>query len=284
MSKFCKSCGEPLSADARFCKGCGTAVGPSSTGSTPAPTANQSNQNQAQISFPERLRYIAEDRKSMRLLVGTFSMSGERPRTLYKGTSQQRSFPEYQITFRWFENGKEQGDFPITTGTMDPRQITQGNQIALLVVDIPKSQGLVAEYKNYAANRADGETIPFAIWAPDGAEGRYLIEREKFYLDPWAQTKRSNKMVWILLGTILVASIIIAVVFPCVTCFLPFLMAPAAFAMKKYIKFLSGDQVSYGEYFTIIQNWMNQLSSDGTIQRRFLSAFGITERSDAGRL
>lgn len=236
-----------------------------------------------QLQFPERLQYVAEGKKTMRLLVGTFSMASERPRTLYPGTSVQRSFTEYEINFRWYENGKEQGDFPVITGTMDPRQITQGNQIALLVVDVAKSQGLVEEYKNYAGKRADGETIPFAIWAPDGAEGRYMIEREKFYLDPWAQNKASNKSFWLLIGGIVLVSLIVAIFVPCVACFAPLLIAPIGFMMKKSGKALQGNQVSYGDYFTIIQNWMNQMSSDGTIQRKFLSAFGITE-SGGGRL
>lgn len=219
----------------------------------------------------------------MRLLVGTFSMSGERQRTLYPGTSVQRSLVEYEINFRWYENGEEQGDFTVITGTMDPRQITQGNQIALFVVDVAKSQGLVNEYKNYAAKRADGETIPFAMWAPDGAEGRYLIEREKFYLDPWAQNKASNKSFWLLIGGIVIVSLILAIFFPCVVCIVPLIVTPIGFIMKKSGKALQGNQVSYGDYFSIIQNWVNGMSADGTIQRRFLNAFGIRE-SGGGRL
>lgn len=236
-----------------------------------------------QLQFPERLQYIAEGKKSMRLLIGTYSMSSERPRTLFPGTSQQRSFTEYEISFRWFENGKEQGDFPVITGTMDPRQITHGNQLALLVVDVTKSQGLIEEYRNYAGKRADGETIPFAMWAPDGAEGRYMIEREKFYLDPWAQSKASNRTFWLLISGIVLVSLIVAIFVPCIICITPLLIAPIGFMMKKIGAALKGNQVSYPEYFTIIQNWMNQMSSDGTLQRQFMSAFGISS-GNRGRL
>lgn len=236
-----------------------------------------------QLQFPERLQYVAEGKKTMRLLVGTFSMSAETQRTIFRGTARQRSFPEYQIHFRWYENGKEQGDFPVVTGTMDPRQMTQGNQIALLVVDVAQSQGLLEEYKNYAAKRADGETIPFAMWAPDGAEGRYLMERESFYLDPWAQNKASNKSFWLLIGGIALVTLFITFFIPCVVCVLPLLVVPIGFVMKKTGKSLKGDQLSYPEYFTLIQNWMNQMSSDGTLHRQFLSAFGISE-GGGGRL
>lgn len=80
-----------------------------------------------QLQFPERLQYVAEGKKTMRLLVGTFSMAAEKQRTLFSGASRQRSFTEYQISFRWYENGKEQGDFPVITGTIDSRKVKQGS-------------------------------------------------------------------------------------------------------------------------------------------------------------
>lgn len=196
----------------------------------------------------------------------------------------QRSFNEYEILFRWYENGREMGDFPLVTGTMNPREITQGNQIAILVVDIDQSKNLLEEYKNFKAKRADGETIPFAMWAPDGAEGRFVIEREKFYIDPWAQSKASNRTFWLTIGGIVLVSLIVAIFVPCIIFVLPLVIGPIAFLMKKSGKTLKGNQVSYEEYFSIIQRWMNQMSSDGTIQRKFLGAFGITESNSDARL
>lgn len=48
--------------------------------------------------------------------------------------------------------GKERGDFPVITGTIDLCQMTQGNQIALLVVDLASTKttlGVVEPWRGF---------------------------------------------------------------------------------------------------------------------------------------
>ncbi len=233
-----------------------------------------------QVPFPDRIQYLAEGKKTCRLLAGTFSMSAENQRTLHKGASNQRGFTEYKIRFRWMENGEVKGDFDISTGTMDPRQLTQGNQLVMLVVDVASSTGLVEEYKNFAAKRADGETIPIALWAPDGGQGRFMIEREVFFLDPWAQNKKSNQQFYLLIGGIVLASCIIGIIMPCLIWVLP--VSFFGFGMKKFGKKLKGDQVSTSEYFTVAQDWMSGLIANGTIPGVYLRSLGISGGGGSG--
>ena len=234
-----------------------------------------------QVPFPARLQYLAEGRKTCRLLAGTFSMSGEQQRILHQGSTLQRSFSEYKMRFRWMENGEVVGDFDICTGTMDPRQLTQGNQLIMLVVDVAKSTNILQEYQNFAAKRADGETIPIALWAPDGGSGRYMFEREVFYLDPWAKNKQSSQQFYIIIGVTLLLAMLIACVLPCLIFLIP--IPVAMFAMRKLGRATKGNQVSTSEYFSIVQSWIDGLISDGTMHRLLLSSMGIST-GDGGRL
>lgn len=52
--------------------------------------------NAVHIQFPAKLHYVAEGRKSCRLLAGTFALAAETQRTLFPGSSVQRTVDRIQ--------------------------------------------------------------------------------------------------------------------------------------------------------------------------------------------
>lgn len=208
-------------------------------------------------------------------------MAGERSRSLFAGTSRQRTINEYTIRFRWMKNGTVEGDYTISTGTMDPRQLTQGNQLAMIVVDIPKSSGMAQELANIAMRSGDGETMPVALWAPNGGEGRYIYEREPMFIDAWAMSNKEKATglmkFWGTIAAFVVISVILSFFIPCFFLTLP-VIGTYAFRKVREKQEASG-QLSYPVLYAEMDGWMGRMMADGTLQSALNRGLGQTSEN-----